>query len=171
MTTIQSFDIIGLSKGEKEMKIMIEIDTPFLKEFKKDRFKQSFERVIETTRDDYAKETMYYLRNALLDAIEIKEEKQKRNEEWNSETMCGQFYENDEGIKAQMKTDDEIKVGDGVVSVFGKHGYVTGIDKDELYVLYPNGEVGHSSTNTYVKDGRYFSRMTEILKQMEGEND
>lgn len=71
----------------------------------------------------------------------------------------------------QKQTDDEIKVGDGVISTFGKHGYVTGIDKDELYVLYPNGEVGHSSTNTYVKDGRYFSRMAEILKQMEGEND
>lgn len=54
------------------MKVMIEIDTPFLKEFKRDKFKQSFKRVIETTADDYAKETMYYLQNALLDAVEIK---------------------------------------------------------------------------------------------------
>lgn len=36
------------------------------------------------------------------------EEKQMQTEEWDSETMYGQFYEDDEGIKAQMQTNDKL---------------------------------------------------------------
>lgn len=65
-------------------------------------------------------------------------------------------------------TDDEIKVGDEVISIFGDRGYVTQNDGDELCVLYPSGAVGHSSISTYKKTGKHFSQITEVLEQMKG---
>lgn len=72
-------------------------------------------------------------------------------------------------IKAYEEQENEIHVGDEVVSIYGNRGYVTCITEDELCVLYPDGTVGHSTATTYTKTGRHFPQIVEILEQLKGD--
>jgi hypothetical protein len=66
----------------------------------------------------------------------------------------------------EEKQKNEFQVGDEVMNPWGRKGYVSCMNDDELFVIYPGGTTGHSTKCTYEKTGRHVPLLAEWLEQM-----
>lgn len=69
--------------------------------------------------------------------------------------------------------DDEIRIGDEVITSYGARAVVLGIDSrtDSLFTVCSDGSCGTHGAQHFTKTGRHFDEAEALLKKMRGNKD